>query len=64
MGSEKTQRVAQFFAMVMADLELTSEGDLDPEQVLIPFMGSGASDNLRIKDVCGFLEEQGAVAKE
>ena len=52
-----TNRVAQFFSMVLAHMELTSEKPIDENSVLIPFMGSGASDNLTYKNVKDFLKE-------
>jgi len=55
-----TARVAQFFAMYMAYLEVASGeiGGLKPDEPILSFMGCGASDRLLVKDIEGFLKEQ------
>ena len=52
-----TSRMAQFFSMVMAHVELMEE-DFEDSVVIVPFMGSGASDNLTVGCIKAFLEEQ------
>jgi len=55
-----TARVAQFFAMYTAYLEVASGeiGGLKPDEPILSFMGCGASDRLLVKDIEGFLKEQ------
>ncbi len=45
-------RVMSFYAFVMAQAELDSkDGELDDDTVVASFMGSGASDVLRVRDI-------------
>ena len=58
MSNPKTQRIAQFFVMLMAHIQIISEeGGIKDSDTVLHFMGSGASDTLTVTDIRDFLKE-------
>lgn len=60
MQNNHTHRIAQFFTLLLVGTKLDAEAIgqiVENEDVLLHYIGNGASDSLTVGDIRKFLEE-------